>query len=72
MSDAKHDQNAQKKLFKKFLRIDNPLSTSVKGTGLGLYWAKKIMDLHNGTIQVTSRLNKGSTFQISLPTNDAI
>lgn len=32
------------KLFNKFTRIDNPLSTYVKGTGLGLYWVKKILD----------------------------
>ena len=55
------------KLFKKFSRIDNPLSASVKGTGLGLYWAKKIVDLHKGSIEVTSKLNKGSTFIIKTP-----
>ncbi len=41
----------QKKLFKKFSRIDNPLLASVKGTGLGLYWAKKVLDLHEGSIK---------------------
>jgi len=58
----------QKKLFKKFSRIDNPLSASVKGTGLGLYWAKKVLDLHDGSIKVTSKLKAGSTFEISTPT----
>jgi signal transduction histidine kinase len=57
------------KLFKKFIRIDNPLSTSVKGTGLGLYWAKKVLDLHGGAISVTSKINVGSVFEISLPSN---
>jgi two-component system cell cycle sensor histidine kinase PleC len=57
----------QKKLFKKFSRIDNPLSVSVKGTGLGLYWAKKILDLHDGSIKVTSKLKVGSTFEIITP-----
>lgn len=56
-----------KKLFGKFSRIDNPLTASVKGTGLGLYWAKKILDLHDGTIEVTSEINKGSTFTIKTP-----
>lgn len=56
-----------KKLFKKFSRIDNPLSASVKGTGLGLYWAKKILDLHNGSIVVESRLGHGSTFTVKIP-----
>lgn len=58
----------QKKLFKKFSRIDNPLSTSVRGTGLGLYWAKKVLDLHEGSIKVTSKLITGSTFEIIMPT----
>jgi signal transduction histidine kinase len=56
------------KLFEKFVRIDNQLSASVNGTGLGLYWAKKILDLHNGSIEVDSRVNKGSTFTVRTPT----
>jgi two-component system cell cycle sensor histidine kinase PleC len=62
-------KNDQNKLFKKFSRIDNSLSASVKGTGLGLYWAKKVMDLHGGSIQVTSKLHEGSTFKIITPSN---
>ena len=54
------------KLFQKFSRIDNPLSTTVSGTGLGLYWGKKIIDLHGGTISVTSKIRQGTTFTISL------
>lgn len=57
----------RQKLFQKFSRIDNLLSASVNGTGLGLYWVKKILDLHEGTIEVTSQLHKGSTFIIKLP-----
>lgn len=56
------------KLFKKFIRIDNPLSASVKGTGLGLYWAKKVLDLHGGSISVSSTINEGSIFEVSIPT----
>jgi two-component system CheB/CheR fusion protein len=55
------------KLFGKFVRIDNELSASVKGTGLGLYWAKKILDLHDGTIEVISNVNHGSTFTMKTP-----
>jgi len=55
------------KLFKKFSRIDNPLSVLVGGNGLGLYWSKKIVDLHNGEITVVSVPNQGSTFTINLP-----
>ena len=55
------------KLFEKFSRIDNPLSTKVGGTGLGLYWAKKIIDLHGGTIKFVSNKGIGTTFTISFP-----
>lgn len=55
------------KLFEKFSRIHNPLSTQAGGSGLGLYWAKKIVDLHNGTIKVTSEQDKGTVFSINLP-----
>ena len=58
----------QDKLFGKFSRIYNPLSTAVGGTGLGLYWAQKIIALHDGTIEVESAESKGTTFTIHLPT----
>jgi two-component system CheB/CheR fusion protein len=57
----------QAKLFKKFSRIHNPLSESVNGTGLGLYWAKKILDLHGGGIEVSSTQGGGSTFIVKVP-----
>ena len=57
----------QQKLFKKFSRIQNPISETVPGTGLGLYWAKKILDLHKGSIAVSSKLHAGSTFTIKMP-----
>lgn len=57
----------QAKLFQKFSRLDNPLSVAVGGSGIGLYWAKKIIDLHNGTISVESAPGHGSTFTITLP-----
>ncbi len=55
------------KLFKKFSRIHNPLSIAAGGSGLGLYWAKKVVDLHGGAIRVTSELHEGSTFTVELP-----
>jgi PAS domain S-box-containing protein len=55
------------RLFQKFSRIDNPLSTLVGGTGIGLYWAKRIIDLHGGSIAVASHYNRGSVFTITLP-----
>jgi len=55
------------KLFKKFSRIDNPLSVKVGGTGLGLYWANEVIQLHGGKITVDSKVGEGTTFIISLP-----
>ena len=61
------DEEYWDKMFEKFSRIHNPLSTHVGGTGLGLYWAKKIIDLHGGDISFTSHVGKGTTFTILLP-----
>jgi len=55
------------KLFEKFSRIENELSTKVGGTGLGLYWAKKIIDLHSGDIVYNPNTGGGSIFEIVLP-----
>lgn len=55
------------RLFQKFVRIDNPLSTKVGGTGLGLYWAKRIVDMHDGRIEYHQNKPNGSIFVISLP-----
>ena len=65
-------QKDMSKLFEKFNRIHNHLSNHVGGTGLGLYWAKQIVDLHGGIIKVTSVLGKGSTFSVYLPKNEKI
>lgn len=56
------------KLFQKFSRLENPLSIQVGGTGIGLYWAQKIIDLHEGSIKIHSKLNKGTTFTVRIPT----
>jgi signal transduction histidine kinase len=60
-------QEDQDKLFEKFSRIENPLSTQVGGTGLGLYWAKKIIDLHQGNVTFESKIGVGTRFTIHLP-----
>ncbi len=54
-------------LFQKFYRVDNSSTRTIGGTGLGLFIAKKIIELYNGRIWVESALGKGSTFYINLP-----
>lgn len=55
------------KLFRKFSRIDNPLSVVRGGTGLGLYWSNKIIKMHDGNIKVNSKIDKGTRFCVILP-----
>jgi signal transduction histidine kinase len=54
------------KLFKKFSRLPTAIDNA-EGTGLGLYWVKQIVELHNGSITISSSPGKGSTFRITLP-----
>ncbi len=55
-------------IFKKFFRAENS-EIQVKGTGLGLYIADKIINMHKGKMWVESKEKKGSTFYFSLPDN---
>jgi PAS domain S-box-containing protein len=59
-----------KELFGKFKRIPNELSDKVGGSGLGLYYAQRIIDLHGAELAVSSQPDKGTTFTITLPTGD--
>ena len=52
----------------KLSRIFQPyFSTKERGTGLGLYICDQIIQAHNGSIDVQSTINKGTTFNIYLP-----
>ncbi len=54
------------KLFQPFERLDQA-SGMVMGSGLGLFSAKMIIELHGGTINLYSKVEKGTTVEISLP-----
>lgn len=54
----------QARLFQPFHRAGNV--GSIPGTGLGLTLVKKCLDLHNGYIHVSSRVNQGTTFTVNL------
>jgi two-component system NtrC family sensor kinase len=49
------------KLFQKFSRLDNPETKKVKGTGLGLYITRQIIERHGGSIRVEPR-ERGNSF----------
>lgn len=59
------------KLFKKFVRLDNIMSQKVGGSGLGLYWLQKVVELHDGVVEVESAPDKGTKFTIVLPKVEA-
>jgi PAS domain S-box-containing protein len=55
------------KIFEKFTRVNNALSDTVNGNGLGLYWVKRIVELHHGRIGISSKVGSGTAFSIRLP-----
>jgi Signal transduction histidine kinase len=60
-------ESAKSKLFKPYRRIHNPKTASVKGTGIGLFLVKNLVEAHSGTIWVDSELGKGTTFWFRIP-----
>ena len=60
-------KDEQAKLFQKFYRARNRTTQEVGGTGLGLAITQSLVELHGGTITVTSEPGKGSTFSFTLP-----
>ncbi|MFN8509815.1 MAG: GAF domain-containing sensor histidine kinase [Deinococcaceae bacterium] len=61
------DEFALKQLFSRFSQVDPSLSRRHAGTGLGLFLAKRLIEMHGGTISVESALGKGTLFRMELP-----
>jgi signal transduction histidine kinase len=58
---------AQARVFERFYRVDEDRARASGGTGLGLSIVKNVAESHGGTVSVTSELDEGSTFAITLP-----
>jgi signal transduction histidine kinase/DNA-binding response OmpR family regulator len=57
----------QKQIFHEFHQVDHGPGRKHEGTGLGLALTRRFAVLHGGDVRVTSRVNKGSVFTLSLP-----
>ena len=63
-------EDERDEIFERFGRGSNV--AGVPGSGLGLWSVRRIVEQHGGTLTVTSRLGKGSTFTIRLPIIDPV
>ncbi|MCF8218841.1 MAG: response regulator [Bacteroidales bacterium] len=61
------DKTEQTKLFNEFVRIKNEKTKNISGSGLGLSIVRKLVDIYNGDIHVTSKPDEGSSFTVTLP-----
>jgi len=62
-------RNHYELVFREFAQVDASPSRPHHGTGLGLAIARKLVELHSGSIWVESKLGKGSRFFFTLPLN---
>lgn len=59
-------------IFEKFYRGEESRERVIKGLGLGLYYVKKIVEAHGGTITVQSAPKKGSEFTLQIPMENGL
>ncbi len=60
------DEDA-KRIFDRFYRVDLSRTKATGGTGLGLAIVKRIVEIHNGKIEIDSKMNEGTEISIVLP-----
>ncbi|MFQ6130581.1 MAG: ATP-binding protein [Armatimonadota bacterium] len=54
-------------IFERYARVETRGTRKIRGTGLGLFLCKQLVELHRGNITVDSQLGQGSTFTFTLP-----
>ncbi|MDT0646295.1 PAS domain S-box protein [Zunongwangia sp. F260] len=59
-------KESQKKIFKRFYRVDGNNEETYSGFGIGLYLANEIIQRHSGSLRVKSEMGKGSVFTFTL------
>ena len=59
------------RLFTRFFRASNATRNEIQGTGIGLFIVKSLLEEMNGTISVSSELDRGTKFEIWLPSPGA-
>jgi PAS domain S-box-containing protein len=60
-------EEAKPRIFQRLYRAENAIESQEGGTGLGLYFVKKVAESFGGRVWFESQLNKGSTFCLGLP-----
>ena len=65
------DEDA-KRIFDRFYRVDLSRTKATGGTGLGLAIVKRIVEIHNGKIEIDSKMNEGTEISIVLPIGDSV
>ncbi|MGL4913873.1 MAG: sensor histidine kinase [Romboutsia sp.] len=61
------NENDSRKIFDRFIQIDDSLTRKNEGSGIGLSIVKAFTNLHNGSIEVKSKINEGTRFTLKLP-----
>jgi two-component system, NtrC family, sensor kinase len=62
----------QQRVFEEFRQVGAPAGAAQEGTGLGLALVKKFVELHGGSVHLTSAVGEGSCFSFTLPARQAL
>lgn len=57
----------QRKIFEKFVQLENAYTKKENSTGLGLTITKELVEMHNGEITINSAIGKGTVFVVKIP-----